>query len=90
MMPQRMSTRWLQQAGVKETYSYEGLFSKQKTLFAFIRNSYKIQKKIQMEEKGGYLEKLGVTAPLEHLGCFDGHKWMGSGEELRSIDPHTN
>lgn len=43
-----------------------------------------------MEEKGGYLEKLGVTAPLEHLGCFDGHKWMGSGEELRSIDPHTN
>ena len=43
-----------------------------------------------MEEKGGYLAELGVTTPMQHLGCFDGYKWMGSGEELRSIDPHNN
>ena len=34
-----------------------------------------------MEEKSGYLAALGITAPLENLGCFDGTNWMGSGEE---------
>ncbi len=43
-----------------------------------------------MEEKGGYLKELGVENPMAHLGCFDGTNWMGSGEELRSVDPHTN
>ena len=43
-----------------------------------------------MEEKGGYLAELGVMTPSHILDALTDIKWMGSGEELRSVDPHTN